>query len=749
MYKNRCVPAGVLIAVAPLLGITTSVRAFEIWYVAPCQGTGSGTFHDPYCTIQAGITAARASSDTEKYVSLKSSGDDNVHAGTGNKNLQLTNLDNNTTIRCGDPPCIIDCEGSGRAFDIGNGSAVTIEALTIRNGSVSTGGGIQIVNSSPKILGNIIENCTAASGGGIYATGSISHMPTISGNTIHSNSAGSGGGLYLVGSVSANISLNHIHDNSATQYGGGLRIDSPNVSVSRCLIQDNTVTLAGNAYGGGIHIAVDLVQPIDRCRILGNSATANGGGIFVAASEGLIILRSEISGNTCPNWGGGIGAKQLAKIHLISCRLEGNKARGGAGAGGGIYGFGAEISIENSVLARNEATYEGGAVYSTHILNIKNSTIVDNVSDLEGGGIAGGGEVTIRNSILWGNTADYGPQIAMGGGSDLVNIAWSNVEKHLDDGILGGTVTLGDGLQNEDPDFVSAEAKDYRTVANSAMNDAGNNEEIPDDTFDFDNNSNTTQLPYDVGNQPRRVVDPQATAAGYPENDSPYTDLGAHEHCREMLAPVVAGGDWPNANRFIGFKLGEPELSANRAVRVRLVSLLEGHEDFEQLEGGVRWVGPVSDCPDNEFLYSSYKCAKVQCSPYYTEWPTDESIYVYGPEIVPASIYHVEVLDGSCEDEEESCEDYSCHLVARTSVWGDVVAPIHVSSLDGGPNVLDISAMVNTLKDVNGGLPRNRALLHGMDVKPLTRWPSVIDVGKVANALAGVAYQEEAPEGCQ
>ncbi|NJL99780.1 MAG: hypothetical protein HC924_13720 [Synechococcaceae cyanobacterium SM2_3_2] len=122
-----------------------------------------------------------------------------------------------------------------RVFDIGSNLPVTIDGLTITNGSTSgNGGGIYARNDTTLTVSNSIlsGNSAGSEGGGIFAFSTA----TVSNSTLSSNSATFGGGI---STDSATISTSTLSDNSAGTYGGGI-FASNAATVS-------TSTLSGNS----------------------------------------------------------------------------------------------------------------------------------------------------------------------------------------------------------------------------------------------------------------------------------------------------------------------------------------------------------------------------------------------------------------------------------------------------------------------------------------------------------------------
>lgn len=150
-----------------------------------------GSFAHPFCKIQDAISnpamvpnSPPTLPHTIWVIGTDSQGTVVPYTGPGNKDLAMNNgrLIHLLSMSVNPEKCVIDCQGSGRGFNLisGTNSGVVIEGFTIRNGNgIPTpplsnddrnGGGIRVHQCSPTIRGNVIENCTASArvGGGIY-----------------------------------------------------------------------------------------------------------------------------------------------------------------------------------------------------------------------------------------------------------------------------------------------------------------------------------------------------------------------------------------------------------------------------------------------------------------------------------------------------------------------------------------------------------------------------------------------------
>ena len=232
------------------------------WHISVegSDSTGDGSLESPYSTIQKGIDTA---SDGDTVF---------VYAGTYveninfiGKNIAVIGEDKETTIIDGNE------EGSVVKFVSGEDENAKIRAFTLSNGSGSdiiqvfdipdtpgldtsivsgVGGGIQLLDSSPKIEDLIITNNKAALGAGLGLYNSSPHIYNvlISNNISYPTLFGqmtAGGGLFLIFS-SPTIDYSIITNNNGSLVGGGLIAggnSSPTITHSNFV---NNSAMAGN-----------------------------------------------------------------------------------------------------------------------------------------------------------------------------------------------------------------------------------------------------------------------------------------------------------------------------------------------------------------------------------------------------------------------------------------------------------------------------------------------------------------------
>ncbi|HSQ55554.1 MAG TPA: choice-of-anchor Q domain-containing protein [Gemmata sp.] len=139
-----------------------------------------------------------------------------------------------------------------------------------------------------------------------------------------------------------------------------------------------------------------------------------------------------------PNNGAAVQAVN-ANVKLISCVLSDNEAL----VGGGINAEGGNVTVVDSIIARNEAQGDGGGIrVGTGTLTMSGSSVRRNVSGGNGGGIFGA-LITLLDSAVIGNAASS----TIGGGgifaSGTVNLTNSTVSGNSAVSADGGGIECG------------------------------------------------------------------------------------------------------------------------------------------------------------------------------------------------------------------------------------------------------------------------------------------------------------------
>jgi hypothetical protein len=210
---------------------------------------------------------------------------------------------------------------------------------------------------------------------------------TITDSTISGNNALRGGGIQSFGPVaiqSSTLSGNH----ATAGEGGALRVTPKygQLTTNDSEISGNTATTAG----AGIFYAPYPATPSPYPPVIDNLITnttvsdntagpedgltpSRGGGIYIGGlatdQSSFTVDHSTVSGNgntSTTSYGGGIDVENTVngKVGIVDSTISGNDA----GVGGGVsvgaqVGPSGSISADNSTIAQNTVTYEGGGMW--------------------------------------------------------------------------------------------------------------------------------------------------------------------------------------------------------------------------------------------------------------------------------------------------------------------------------------------------------------------------------------------------
>ncbi len=460
--------------------------------------------------------------------------------------------------------CVIEeCRPNQRFYPSAGGVAIfgesvtVIENTTIRgNTNTSLGGGVGIYDGAiASIDSSLIEGNEAANAGagihvdrysGVHITRSV-----VSRNITHSSFSAQGGGITKMSSGDPSEPLSTIQstlflgnevvldEGARFAMGGGAYLMGRFI-VLDCEFVDNYAV-----SGGALAVTGDSFQVVDAF-IHDNEAAENGGGILVGGGSGGLFERVRLVANAAGLDGGGAYGSSGAG-EWSACEFIGNvSARNGGGLhGGSLTGNWLAFSgnhagerggaahllhdsiLSNSLLSRNEAQGEGGAVYvESSSVKLTGATVAFNSAPSGGGlfiGAEGGGAPSlVVNSILHANE----PDAIIDSSGRLV------VQRSV---VSGGW--RGVGNLDADPMFVDAGADNFALLPASPCIDAGDNRQVVSN--------------YDLAGDPRRVDDRGMPDSGY--GVEKMVDIGCYEFQDATEAfvtvhpqPGVAGED----NRF-------------------------------------------------------------------------------------------------------------------------------------------------------------------------------------------------------
>jgi hypothetical protein len=129
------------------------------------------------------------------------------------------------------------------------------------------------------------------------------------------------------------------------------------------------------------------------------------------------------------------------------------------------------------------------------------------------------------------------------------------------------------------------------------------------------------------------------------------------------------------------------------------------------------------------------------------DWSTVGLLHAFGPEVVPGSVYDIQVIHetgaGSLEDEDR----YSEPLQVPTNTWGDVVEPF-AGGPSTQPDFLDITAIVSKFKAEPDAPIKARAQMQPNVPNPLLP-VDFVDISIVVDAFKGEPYPLAGPSDCE
>lgn len=355
-------------------------------------------------------------------------------------------------------------------------------------------------------------------GDGLETTVTLNGLVLTNGFASSSLDSGRGGAVLVEFGADATIRNSRISGNLADNEGGGVAVDFATLTIDNSEISSNQ-----GLDGGGVY-ARDA-QTVIRDSLISENSGDYGGGVYATGFgdtfNTLDIINTQIEGNTAQSDGGG--------LYIDSFGVDAELAnvtvyRNGAGnSGGGIALQQAALDATNLTLADNNAGTGGGLaiIDSFTASHFFQATVTGNVAENVGGGIyvEASEAPEFANSIITANFIPVDPPL-----EDNVSGAFALLGNH----IVGDTLTV-DGLST----IVQLEDifEGIATIANGARvpnlsdnggtvwtvalldggvaQDAGSFTVEPADTFDLDNDGDTSEtVPFDArGEGFARVID--------------------------------------------------------------------------------------------------------------------------------------------------------------------------------------------------------------------------------------------------
>ena len=227
---------------------------------------------------------------------------------------------------------------------------------------------------------------------------------------------------------------------------GGSIYNAGLLTLTGVIIANSSARNGGALYGAAG--STTIIRMDSQLGIIKNSNSADNGGAIYVDDASVLIDDSFVAYNGASFNGGGIhndGGTLTIENHSV---IEGN---GASGYGGGIYnGASGVVKISNSTLSNNSAGADGGGIYNVDSTQtLLNTTISRNTAHGYGGGIAqvSPGAASLYNVTVTDNIADSNSDgVGDGGGlfaNGLVNISNSILAGNQDFS-TGGTPVHAD-----------------------------------------------------------------------------------------------------------------------------------------------------------------------------------------------------------------------------------------------------------------------------------------------------------------
>jgi hypothetical protein len=340
--------------------------------------------------------------------------------------------------------------------------SMELDGFTITNGNNTNmswgGGGIDILESSPRIKNCIISgNSSMAGGGGICC---YNASPTI----INCS--------FLGNSVPLFIGIG----------GGGIfNYNKSSPTVTDCTFEGNIT--AGE--GGGMHNSLESKPTVTNCTFSENEADT-GGGMYNIKSTPTVINCS-FSENTTTNRGGGMHNDDSSPI-VSMCSFYRNRAGGPSGSGMSNDNY-SSPTVTNCIFYKNHLSSDGGQEMKNEAYSTPTVTNCTFLSTSDRAIYNANSSPIITNCIVWGYIFD----MIWDSGTSSSVVTYTNVPP-------GGFPMGGTGnIYYEDPLFVDEANGDLHLQPSSPCIDAGDNSAPALPTTDIDGNARIINGTVDMG----------------------------------------------------------------------------------------------------------------------------------------------------------------------------------------------------------------------------------------------------------
>lgn len=176
---------------------------------ASSSSNANGTSERPYPSIESAMTRLSEVAGANIITGISATNPWELHvkgtlkapSGIGQDFINVPSSVGHLKIVGEGSGATIDADSKCRVLNVASGANVTVQNITLKNGSATTGGGVYVASGGTFTMqSGTISSCYASgAGGGIYSEGTLS----IQGGYINSNTVtagtGTGGGIQVVG----------------------------------------------------------------------------------------------------------------------------------------------------------------------------------------------------------------------------------------------------------------------------------------------------------------------------------------------------------------------------------------------------------------------------------------------------------------------------------------------------------------------------------------------------------------------
>jgi hypothetical protein len=313
--------------------------------------------------------------------------------------------------------CLGDAPHDGCGLLAVNGSCdVRVEGLALLNGRAKYGAGLLAVDGARVTLSRTyVSRCLATvDGGGVSLAASAAVTLLDNSSVAHNRAVNLGGGVKAESNSSFTLSGgSSVHGNNATRNGGGISATAAYVTITQAsAVTSNRALLPmgllpeQHPYGKGGGIQAEggaVVAVLDGSFIADNVCWGDGGGIHAQLASDVTVSRSSVLRNAAGNHGGGafVDTGTYFSVSEGAVLADNSAASGGAvyatclscssvqstaqvlhvDATTGVASATRLVLTDGSLIARNRASQDGGAVYAFDTaLDISRVAFEDNVA---------------------------------------------------------------------------------------------------------------------------------------------------------------------------------------------------------------------------------------------------------------------------------------------------------------------------------------------------------------------------------